>query len=290
MRSEWVTPDARGHKVQARAFAKINLCLHVTGQRDDGYHLLDSLVAFADFGDTIEIRASDHLSLVIDGPMAAGIPADRRNLVLQAARFLDPARGAAIYLTKRLPVAAGIGGGSADAAATLRALSAHWGLPVPDDLSPLGADVPVCWSAVPKRMQGVGNKLTAVPPLPDMWLVLVNTGVVVPTPEVFSALQKKENSAMPEKIPQFRSAQELAHWLGNQRNDLQAPAQAIYPEIGKALAAMGDALLARMSGSGGTCFGVFADAAGASQAARRIAAENPGWWIVDCPVLSAGPL
>ncbi|WP_372834971.1 4-(cytidine 5'-diphospho)-2-C-methyl-D-erythritol kinase, partial [Puniceibacterium confluentis] len=169
--------------------AKVNLTLHVTGRRADGYHLLDSLVVFADIGDTVSVEASDRLSLAVDGPMAVGVPVDDSNLVLRAARFLNPERGAAILLTKHLPAASGIGGGSSDAAATLRALSELWGVPVPRDVLALGADLPVCMAPGAQRLAGVGDVLTPVPGLPDCDILLVKPGVSVATPQGVRALQ-----------------------------------------------------------------------------------------------------
>jgi 4-diphosphocytidyl-2-C-methyl-D-erythritol kinase len=287
MRSEWIRPDQTGRPVSAFAYAKINLSLHVTGQRADGYHLLDSLVAFAGVHDLINVAASETLTLTVDGPMAPGVPVDDSNLVLKAARFLDGARGAAISLTKNLPASAGIGGGSADAAATLRALSCHWGLPVPDDLAALGADVPVCWSPTPQRMQGVGAFLSSVPTLPETWVVLVNPGVDLPTPSVFKALEHKNNPPMSDPIPGFETPQAFAIWLANQRNDLQAPAIRLRPVIQEVLTALDGALIARMSGSGATCFGLFDTADQADQVARHLRQSHPDWWVESGQLLRA---
>ncbi|MGB7240544.1 MAG: 4-(cytidine 5'-diphospho)-2-C-methyl-D-erythritol kinase [Sulfitobacter sp.] len=265
--------------------AKINLTLHVTGRREDGYHLLDSLVVFADVGDRVGVSASDKLRLSVDGPMAAGVPTDDSNLVLQAARFLDAEKTAHIRLRKNLPTASGIGGGSSDAAATLRALSAFWSVDLPKDVSPLGADVPVCINPVPQRMRGVGDHLALLQHLPDTWLVLVNPGVEITTPTVFKALRKKENLPMPELIPEFSTVGDFAGWLANQRNDLQVPAIEIAPAIGTVLHALDTALLARMSGSGATCFGIYATAAEAQKIANDIAENHPDWWVTACRML-----
>ncbi|MBH1973944.1 MAG: 4-(cytidine 5'-diphospho)-2-C-methyl-D-erythritol kinase [Rhodobacteraceae bacterium] len=263
--------------------AKINLCLHVTGQRTDGYHLLDSLVVFADVGDLIEVRAAPTLSLRVIGPQARDLPLGEDNLVLRAARAFAGTAGAAITLTKNLPVASGIGGGSADAAATLRALARLWDLPLPDAdrVLQLGADVPACLAGRTLRMQGIGEQLAAVPDLPEAYLVLVNPGVAVATPAVFKALPSKINPAMPD-LPVFATTAELALWLASQRNDLEAPVMALAPAIGavkQALAAAPGCLLARMSGSGATCFGLFADQAQAQSARAAISAAQPGWWV-----------
>ncbi|MHC0054211.1 4-(cytidine 5'-diphospho)-2-C-methyl-D-erythritol kinase [Actibacterium sp. D379-3] len=268
---------------EAFAPAKVNLTLHVTGQRSDGYHLLDSLVAFADVGDRVTVSAAaDRLSLVVVGPQAGGVPVDDSNLVLKAARFLG-VTDAAITLDKQLPAAAGIGGGSSDAAAALRALSALTGRPLPADRGlALGADVPVCLAAHAMRMGGIGEVLTPVPALPPVWCVLANPGVGVATPAVFRALHRRDNPAMPTDIPAFACARDLAVWLATQRNDLQAPAVALAPVIAPVLAALADlpgALLSRMSGSGATCFALFENGDQARAGAETLAGAHPGWWV-----------
>ena len=267
--------------------AKVNLTLHVTGQRADGYHLLDSLVVFADVGDRVSLRPDAALSLKITGPQAAALPVSDDNLVLRAARLMGGA--AAITLDKVLPVASGIGGGSADAAACLRAL-AQLGraLPTEAEVLRLGADVPVCLRGVPLRMQGVGEVLTALPPLPEAWLVLVNPGVGVATPAVFRGLARKDNPPMPE-LPPMAAAPALAAFLHQMRNDLEPAAQAVAPVIGAvkaALAAQPGCLLARMSGSGATCFGLFGSAGAAEAAARAVQSAEPGWWVAPARMLS----
>jgi 4-diphosphocytidyl-2-C-methyl-D-erythritol kinase len=271
----------------AKAFApaKVNLALHVTGRRADGYHLLDSLVVFAGVGDDLSAVAADSLSLIVEGPRAAGVPVDGRNLVLRAASLLGGG-GAAIRLVKRLPHAAGIGGGSSDAAAALRMLSDLWGVPVPDDVTALGADVPVCLRApAPQRMMGVGEVVTAVPALPAAWLVLVNPGVEVPTPAVFKALTTRDNPPMPD-LPAGMDYDAFVAWLRGTRNDLQAAAEGIAPVVTDALAALQDAGadFAVMSGSGATCVGVVHDDAAAARVAQAVA--RPGWWVAPAPVLS----
>lgn len=258
--------------------AKINLTLHVTGQRADGYHLLDSLVVFADIGDTVQVAEAAELSLTLDGPEAAALAVEPDNLVLQAARLLAD-KGAAITLTKRLPVAAGIGGGSADAAATLRALSRLWGVPLPDPsvLVPLGADVPVCLDTGPRRMLGIGDILQAVPDVPDMEILLVNPRVGVPTPSVFKALLQKQNPPMANALPQWRGLTDFITWLQGCRNDLQPPATALQPVIAETLTDLKatDALHVGMSGSGATCFALFPPDGSAGRAAQHI---RPDWW------------
>jgi 4-diphosphocytidyl-2-C-methyl-D-erythritol kinase len=268
--------------------AKVNLALHVTGRRADGYHLLDSLVVFPRIGDVVEAEPAKALSLVIDGPYASALTAGPDNLVLRAARrVIVRGKSAALRLVKNLPVAAGLGGGSADAAATLRLLGRFWQVPPPPlaYLLSLGADVPVCLGARPARMSGIGEEL-APAEVPACWLVLCNPGVPVATAAVFARLASPASPPMPP-LPPMADAVALAAFLAAQRNDLEAPARAVAPAIGAALAALAAApgcLLARMSGSGATCFGLFAAAAGAEAAAAGIAAAEPGWWVTAAPV------
>ncbi|RBI85733.1 4-(cytidine 5'-diphospho)-2-C-methyl-D-erythritol kinase [Rhodosalinus halophilus] len=263
---------------EARAPAKVNLTLHVTGRRPDGYHLLDSLVVFADAADVVRVRPADAPALRVTGPMAAGVPTDSSNLVLRAAALMGVT--AEIELEKHLPPAGGIGGGSSDAAATLRALSRMTGRPLPREVLALGADVPVCMEPRPMRMRGIGETLSPVDGLPALDAVLVNPGIAVPTPQVFARLDRRANAPMPERFPTFPDAAAFADWLAGQRNDLERPAQTIAPEVGAALAALAQAdgcRLARMSGSGATCFGLFPDSTSAARAARALA--RPGWWV-----------
>ncbi|MEL6595103.1 MAG: 4-(cytidine 5'-diphospho)-2-C-methyl-D-erythritol kinase [Pseudomonadota bacterium] len=267
--------------VSAFAPAKINLTLHVTGQREDGYHLLDSLVCFADIGDLVTVAFDDDLSFTVTGPRSAGVPTDETNLVLKAARFLDPDGRAKITLNKQLPAAAGIGGGSSDAAATLRALSELWGVSLPDSTVDLGADVPVCLHPMALRMQGVGDVLTPVAPLPETHAVLVNPGVDVPTPEVFNALETKNSPPM-DAVTSFPNAAALAQWLAVQRNDLQAPAISRAPVILDVLDCLNDGLFAAMSGSGATCFALYTSGAEAAAKARDLSRDYPAWWVTPC--------
>lgn len=286
--------------------AKVNLTLHITGQREDGYHLLDSLVVFADIGDRIDILEANTLSLTIEGPEAEGVPADTTNSILKAAQFFNPqAAGAAFLLTKNLPSAAGIGGGSADAAAAIRGLLRHWDanaealFPKGLDLAKLteaetgrlaakakslGADVPVCLFSQPARMRGIGADLTFIRDLPQLNAVMVNPRIPVSTPDVFKAITRKTNPPMPD-LPKFEDAPALIKWLATQRNDMQPAATSLFPDIGDVLgllAAQSDCQLARMSGSGATCFGLFPDATSAQRAASRIRDANPDWWVHDC--------
>ncbi len=275
--------------IEEFAPAKLNLALHVTGQQPDGYHLLDSLVVFADVGDRVTAAPAQTLTLAVAGPEGAGLTAGEDNLALRAARAYGAGRGAAITLEKNLPLASGIGGGSADAAAALRALARFWGLPLPDAAAvlALGADVPVCLAGRPARMGGIGEILAPLPALPETAVLLVNPRVEVPTPAVFRALARKNNPAMEALSPAFASPEDFAAWLSRQRNDLEAPAIAVAPVIAGVLAAIAATgpLLTRMSGSGATCFGLFATLEAAGAAAAKIVARNKGWWVCAAPIL-----
>lgn len=270
-------------RIAGFAPAKVNLTLHVTGQRDDGYHLLDSLVMFAACGDRLSLDPEGGLGLEVSGPRAAGVPRDGGNLILKAAAHLGAVRGM-MYLEKHLPAAAGIGGGSSDAAAALRLYAEALERPLIDDGAALGADVPVCLRGRATRMRGIGEDLGAVPDLPPLPTVLVNPGVSVPTPAVFAALDRKDNPEMPDKVPGGVSVSDLARWLATQRNDLEPPARGLAPAIGETLtriAGTKGCLLARMSGSGATCFGLYETPAAASAAAMALAEAKPEWWVVD---------
>jgi len=265
--------------VKAHAPAKINLTLHVTGRRSDGYHLLDSLVVFADFGDLITVRPATVSRLAVTGPMAAGVPVDADNLVLKAAALIDVT--ADITLEKHLPAAAGIGGGSSDAAATLRALCDMTGVAMPRDVLVLGADVPVCLAPRAARMRGIGEDVTPLAGVPSLYAVLVKPPVAVATPGIFAGLTQRDNPAMSDPLPTWADAAAFMCWLGEQRNDLQGPAIAAEPIIAEVLEALLDTpgcQLARMSGSGATCFGLYDRAESAAAAAGRLAQDRPGWW------------
>ncbi len=272
--------------------AKVNLALHITGQRDDGYHLLDSLVVFGGASDVIHFRQSDHLHLSVTGPFSEGLRHEPDNLMVRAARLLADELGlkaqADLTLEKNLPIAAGIGGGSADAAATMLGLFQLWDRTIRDDtlraiaLS-LGADVPMCLEGSCLRAEGIGDELTPGPRLPnDLGLVLINPHIPISTPDIFKNLKSKDNSPMGPMPSAFLSATALAEWLSEQRNDLELAAIAQAPIIENVLQALnddGDCLLARMSGSGATCYGMFATAKHAEYAARRLAFSHPNWWV-----------
>ena len=278
--------------------AKVNLYLHVTGKRPDGYHLLDSLVVFTDFGDLVTVTPAAGLSLRITGSFAEGIPIDGRNLVLQAAEKLQALAGipsgADIILDKRIPVAAGVGGGSADAAATLKALCQLWDLDVShEDLDSLaldlGADVPVCLAGRATYMAGIGEDLTPTPDLPSMGILLANPLIGLSTPAVFKA--RTADFSEPGRLAgaDFSTAPELATALGQRQNDLEPPAKSLVPEVAELLAELkdcDDSLLARMSGSGATCFALFADEAAAVRAAESLKIRHPDWWFQPSRILA----
>jgi 4-diphosphocytidyl-2-C-methyl-D-erythritol kinase len=266
--------------------AKVNLFLHVVGRRADGYHLLDSLAVFPGAADRLTAGHAPGLALTVTGPFGDGLDTGPDNLVLRAARVLAErsgvAAGAALVLDKRLPVASGIGGGSADAAAALRLLSRLWSISLPDGVLQelalgLGADVPVCMAGQAARMGGVGDQLSPAPELPPFGAVLVNPGVAVSTPEVFRARTGpfSGKAFLPRSWP---DAAVMAQDLSVLANDLEAPALRLCPVVGDVLAwlrAQPGCLLARMSGSGATCFGVFRDGRAASAVADRV--PRP-WW------------
>lgn len=266
----------------------MNLCLHVTGRRPDGFHLLDSLVVFPRVGDRITAEPACGLSLSLAGPFAQDLDSNSGNLVLRAAALMPG--GASLRLEKNLPVAAGIGSGSADAAATLRGLVALSGaaLPPTAELLKLGADVPVCLRGRSARMQGIGDVVSDIPVLPPFWCVLINPRVACPTPEVFRALSQPLNPGLPPVPTAFPDADALFGYLATTRNDLQSPALAVRAEIRAvltALAATSDCGLARMSGSGATCFGLYRDEDAALVAADAVRAAHPTWWVAAAPVL-----
>jgi 4-diphosphocytidyl-2-C-methyl-D-erythritol kinase len=265
--------------LHAFAPAKVNLFLHVTGKRDDGYHLLDSLAVFPNVGDKISAAPAATLSLTISGKFGAALQTAPDNLILRAARLLWPEGGAALHLEKNLPVASGIGGGSADAGATLRLLQHLWNIEIPPDLAAeLGADVPVCLESRATLMRGIGEILEPAPVLPNFGILLVNPGAAIATPAVFAA--RTAAFSAPASLPAgWDSAHALARDLAALHNDLQDPAISLNPVIGEvlnALSALPGTLLARMSGSGATCFALFATPEAAAEAASAI--PNPAWW------------
>ncbi|MCX8570947.1 MULTISPECIES: 4-(cytidine 5'-diphospho)-2-C-methyl-D-erythritol kinase [Hyphomicrobiales] len=266
--------------------AKINLALHVTGRRDDGYHLLESLVVFAELGDRIAVSTCETDSFAVNGRFVSDVPLDGGNLVLKArdalrAAFPGHARPVSIALEKNLPVASGIGGGSSDAAATLRALARLWRIPVGEaELArlalPLGADLPMCLAGRPLMARGIGEHLEPVEDFPALPMVLVNPGIAISTPEVFRALTRRDNPP----LAALTHACDMFEWFAATRNDLEPAAMSIVPAVGEALDALrqSGAAFARMSGSGATCFGIFASQAAAQRAANAIVSRQPGWF------------
>jgi 4-diphosphocytidyl-2-C-methyl-D-erythritol kinase len=280
-----------GKRVVVAAPAKINLFLHVGNRRADGYHDLESLVAFAAIGDVVTIESDDGISLTVTGPFAHLLGTDEDNLALRAARLLAAETkngiGARISLTKNLPVASGIGGGSADAAATLRGLVRLWQISLPANelqeiAESLGADVPVCLQSAPAWMEGKGERLVSLPPLPSLHLLLVNSGVSVPTGPVFDSLRERRGTGLVSPASPFEGVAALLRFLQQTTNDLEKPARAIAPEIGNVLETLLEqqgAQFARMSGSGATCFAIFDSEPELTKAAAQIAADHPNWWI-----------
>lgn len=281
--------------------AKINLALHVTGKRSDGYHEIETFAVFTRFGDLVSVTEADVDSFDVDGPFAAGVPADSSNLVIKAREALrtmarytptpnppltgETSGSVAIRLTKNLPVSSGVGGGSGDAAATLTALNEIWAANRPfDQLArlglTLGADVPMCLYSRPLLASGIGEQIEPVANVPALALVLVNPGVAVSTADVFRALARHDNDSLPP-LPRIIEFHSLRNWLELTRNDLEPAARALQPVIGSVLAALNkaDAGFARMSGSGATCFGLFETGNVAKRAAIEIRRRHPDWFV-----------
>lgn len=278
-----------------RAPAKINLSLHVLRRRADGYHDLESLVAFAGSGDALSFTEGPELALRVSGPTASSSGADFDNLVLKAARNLAERvpglRLGTFELLKRLPVAAGIGGGSSDAAAALRLLAEANRLQ-PDDprlfaaAEATGADVPVCLDPQARMMRGIGERLGEPMRLPTVMALLVNPGVKVETRDVFRRMNLKpgeqSDRAAHPNLPEACGRDTLLSVLHATRNDMEDAAGVLAPVIGDVLAVLSSARgcrLARMSGSGATCFGLFENCRAAAQAAKVIRRDHPGWWV-----------
>ena len=272
--------------------AKINLTLRVLGRRADGYHDLESLVAFAAVCDDLDLRIGGPLALTVGGPMAGLIVPNDDNLVLKAAQAFEAhfpqARLGGFHLIKRLPVASGIGGGSSDAAAALRLLAVANDIPADhpelfEIAASLGADVPVCLSGKACLMRGVGDVINALPTIPRLFAVLVNPGAPLGTPTVFGELGLAVGQHLGEATPDAQAMAVDVTTLGRGVNDLETPAIRLRPVIGdvlKQLKQQNQCLLARMSGSGATCFGVYTDCHACAAAAEAIAAGQPGWWVV----------
>ncbi|MXY34661.1 MAG: 4-(cytidine 5'-diphospho)-2-C-methyl-D-erythritol kinase [Boseongicola sp. SB0676_bin_33] len=271
--------------VEVAAPAKVNLTLHVTGQRNDGYHLIDSLVAFAPVHDRLVIKSGPSLELAVTGTESAMVPSGMQNLALKAASLVKGGAGSSVLLEKLLPVAAGVGGGSADAAAVLRGLAPrHEDLPArARSALALGADVPMCLSCRPCRVGGIGERIEFVD-LPSLPAVLVNPRTPVSTAKVFASLARKDNRKMPDDLPPARDVPGAIEWLSEQRNDLEPAALEEAPVIADVLALLRTSLgcgLARVSGSGATCFGLFGDERLAREAKVGIAELHPDWWLAS---------
>lgn len=281
--------------------AKINLALHVTGRRDDGYHLIETLAVFAALGDRVSAESADTDRFTINGPEAGPLLGDASedNLVCRARDALRAQARASgldappvhLHLEKALPVASGIGGGSADAAATLRLLADLWGLEIDSATLAtigleLGADVPMCMLQRPLIARGIGERLVPVEIAFPLDLVIVNPRVPVSTPVVFKALQRRDNPPLP-LAGNWTDLESLLSWLGETRNDLEPAASSAVAEIGHSLDALRDtgALFARMSGSGASCFGIFEDRLTAEAAASSVQKANPGWFVAATATL-----
>ena len=289
--SDWTWSQTRSagltavlESVSEHAAAKINLSLHVVGRRPDGYHLLDSIVAFAEIGDRVEISVNSELSLTARGPFARDLPCEGNNIAIQAAVLFHESQGAAIALDKVLPVAAGMGGGSADAAATLRGLSRLWQVPLPgiEAISRLGADVSVCMSCETARVRGVGEKTEALDILPPLPAVLINPGIRLSTASVFERLDGSRTGDGPPRTPSGKlTFSGVVEWLESLENDLEPVAAEIVPQITEVLQALRahGSCIARMTGSGATCFGIFPNIQKAQAAALRTRRLRPEWWI-----------
>lgn len=277
-------------KIVEKAPAKVNLYLEVTGRRPNGYHDLDSLVVFADVGETLSAQSADEISLEIKGPWAGALDAESDNLILKAARLLKKKTGlksgVKFELDKHIPVAAGVGGGSADAAAALRALNRLWQLSLSeDDLCALGlelgADVPVCVRSRTSRFQGIGDILSEGPEIPlSLGLILVNPRLAVSTKDVFAKVQPALNRdiSQPQSLKSFI---ELHDWLRTRRNDLERPAKELAGDIASCLDALKQEVehgYVAMSGSGATCFALCENAAIAKVGSAALHARQPNWW------------
>ena len=281
-----------GQRIAEHAPAKINLFLHVGDKRPDKFHELESLVVFSEFGDTLTFEDAADLALSVTGAFGRYVPPGEDNLIFRAARLLSDGKaglGAAMTLEKNIPVAAGVGGGSADAAAALRGLNALWGLGHSENAlaalgAQLGSDVPACVLSRSCWMAGRGERIAEVPSLPRIAMVLVNPGIAVPTGPVFASLNARTGTGAiaPPQRP-IESLWELVRYLDSSENDLEAPACAIAPIIDDVLGAIAHepgCVMAQMSGSGATCFGLFDGEDYAKGAADRIARDHNDWWAV----------
>lgn len=278
--------------------AKINLFLHVIGRRCDGFHLLDSLIVFADYGDYLEISQSEEIELAVHGPFSRDLPNNENNLVFRAAHLLveafDIKAGVTIRLKKNLPVASGIGGGSADAAACLTLLRDFWNINCDDEAitriaSRLGSDVPACLAGSAIRMENVGNSVQTVSGVPRFWAILVNPGVKLLTSEVFGNFGRdyKEETSISSYHYSFSN---FIDYLSSLNNDLEHVACALQPSIRdvlESLTRLEGCVLARMSGSGATCFGIFSDLNAAKTGVELLSGQNRNWWIKEVRLMGS---
>jgi 4-diphosphocytidyl-2-C-methyl-D-erythritol kinase len=295
------TEGGSGSALTVLAPAKLNLFLHVGDRRPDLYHDLQSLVAFAETSDVLDVAPASELTLTISGPFAAQTPRGSGNLIVKAAqalaeRFLPEPLGAAIALEKNLPVAAGLGGGSADAAAALRALNLVWDLNRSEQelieiAQTLGSDVPACLLSRPCWMEGRGERVVPTGAMPPLDLVLVNPGVLLRTEKVFQALNARTGTAAMHPPSGIATLWELVAYLKDSGNDLEAPATLLQPDIDHVLEALEHepaCVLAQMSGSGATCFAIFDGRDYAEGAADRIAREHAHWWVRATRIAAPG--
>ena len=281
--------------LEEKASAKVNLCLQIVGQKSNGFHLLDSIVGFTEFGDHLSFKKSDELELTMKGAFSDQIPVDKSNLILKAAELLKKINniktGAHITLTKNLPPSAGLGGGSSDAAATIRGLSRLWDTDLPeiDDLMKIGSDLPVCINQKTQHMKGFGEVLEEINTFPNLPILLVNPLKKVSTQAVFRMLKNKKNPPLSKYEKLFQTKKDWINWLLLQRNDLMEPAVKVEPVISEVLRLISKQISVEkvsMSGSGATCFGIFENKSDCDLAMKRIRLERPDWWSVSTEIIS----
>ena len=275
--------------IQEIANAKVNLALHVIGQRLDGLHCLDSIVAFPNYGDELLFEKANEVSLTVSGPFGEQLLKETTkatNIVIKAAKLLkDNNNGASIHLVKNLPVASGIGGGSSNAAVTLQVLSKLWNKKMPnlDDILGLGADVPVCLSNKLQRMQGIGDICTKLVAPSKIWIVLANPGIKIPTTKIFELLSSKQNERL-EPISNLTNIDNFCEYLGRQRNDLENVVSNLFPEVKyllKFIKSTNNCRLCRMSGSGATCFGLYTQKQHAQKAKELVKKRFSKAWVIS---------
>ena len=277
-------------KLQALSRVKVNLYLHIIGKRADGYHNLDSLVAFPEIGDEILVSPSNSINLKITGKSKKELN-EKENLILKAIKLLKNRKmGADIHLIKDTPISAGLGGGSSNAAVTLKLLSKLWNVPLPpiNELVLLGADIPVCMDWRLQRMQGIGEKNSFVASPDSLWIVLLNNGDRVPTSTVFQGLAQNEFSGL-VNVPRLNEKNILIKFLKSTRNDLEKSAIKNYPAINDLINSLNltsGCLVARMSGSGSTCFGLYEKKHEAEKAKKHLLNKFPNAWIKVAKIFS----